>query len=49
MKKLGLLFIAVGLALILFVIYNIVIEKSRTLSPIPENKGVRVIFVSPTK
>ena len=49
MKKLGVLFIAVGLALILFVVYNIVIEKNRTLSPLPENKGVRVIFVSPTK
>lgn len=48
MKKIGLFLVAVGLALFLFVVYNIIMEKNRSLSPIPENKGMRVIFISPT-
>ncbi len=49
MKNLGLVLIAFGLALLFFVIYGVIQEKNRSLSPIPENKGVRVIFVSPSK
>lgn len=49
MKNLGFVFIAVGLALIVFVIMSLVQEKNKTLSPIPEKEGVKVIFVSPAK
>ncbi len=49
MKKLGLILIAVGLALILFVFFNFLKEKNRIVSPIPENEGVKVIFVTPQK
>jgi len=49
MKKLGLIFISIGLALFLYVIYNIILENNKALSPIPENTGVKVIFVTPSK
>jgi hypothetical protein len=48
-KTLGLILIAFGLALIVFVIYNFFQEKNKILSPIPEEKGIKVIYISPTK
>ena len=48
-KTLGLILIAFGLALIVFVIYNFFHEKNKILSPIPEEKGIKVIYISPTK
>ncbi len=47
MKQLGIILIAIGLALIIFVLINFIQEKNKTLSPIPENEGVKVIFVTP--
>lgn len=49
MKSIGLVLIAIGLALLLFVAYNFIKESNRVVSPIPEDKGVKVIFVTPTK
>jgi hypothetical protein len=49
MKKIGLVLIAVGLALLVFVFYNFLKERSKMASPIPEEKGVKVIFVTPSK
>ena len=48
-KTLGLILIAFGLALIVFVIYNFFQEKNKILSPIPEEKGIKVIYISPAK
>jgi hypothetical protein len=48
-KTIGLILIAFGLALIFFVIYNFLQEKNKILSPIPEEKGIKVIYISPTK
>ena len=47
MKLIGALLIVVGLALLFFVIFNFVKERNRVVSPIPEEKGVKVIFVTP--
>lgn len=47
MKPLGITLIAIGLALIIFVLINFINEKNKVLSPIPENEGVKVIFVTP--
>ena len=49
MKNVGIVFIAIGIALMLFVLYNFIQEKNRLISPIPSDKGVKVIFVTPTK
>jgi hypothetical protein len=49
MKKVGFVLIALGLALFFFVVYNFFLGRSQTLSPVPENKGVKVIFISPNK
>jgi len=49
MKGLGYILIAVGIALLIFVGYNFIKEKNKVASPIPEDKGVRIIFVTPKK
>lgn len=49
MKILGIILISIGLALFLFVGYSFLKEKNKMVSPIPEEKGVKVIFVTPTK
>ncbi len=49
MKRLGIVLIAIGIALLMFVLYNFVKEKNKMASPIPEDKGVKVIFVTPSK
>lgn len=49
MKIIGTILIAVGIALLLFVVFNFIKERNRIVSPIPEEKGVKVIFVTPTK
>jgi len=49
MKMIGVILIGVGLAVMIFVLFNFIKEKNKTASPIPEEKGVKVIFVTPTK
>jgi len=48
MKIIGFVFVGIGIALFLFVGYTFLKEKGKVISPIPEEKGIRVIFVSPT-
>lgn len=49
MKKVGIILIGTGLALLSFVIFNFIKEKNKIISPIPEEQGVKVIFVTPKK
>lgn len=49
MKYIGLVLIAIGLALLFFVGYTILKEKNKIVSPVPEEKGVKVIFITPGK
>lgn len=49
MKIVGIALIAIGLALLLLVIFNFINEGNKIASPIPEDKGVKVIFVTPAK
>lgn len=50
MKKLiGTILIAFGTALVIFSIYNFWQEKNKILSPIPDKKGIKVIYISPIK
>lgn len=49
MKLLGIILISIGLALLFFVGYNFLKERNKIASPIPEETGVKVIFVTPTK
>lgn len=49
MKGFGIILIAIGFALFIFVIFNFLKEKNKMASPIPEDKGVKVIFVTPSK
>lgn len=47
MKNLGIILIAIGLALFIFVIYNFLKSKNQIASPVPKDQGVKVIFVTP--
>ncbi len=49
MKTVGIILISVGVALILFIAYTFLREKNKTISPIPEDTGIKVIFVTPTQ
>lgn len=49
MKTIGIILISIGLALLIFVVYNFIKEGNKLTSPIPEDTGVKVIFVTPTK
>ena len=49
MKSVGVVLIGIGIAMLLFVIYTFVSEQNRIVSPIPDEQGVKVIFVSPGK
>lgn len=42
------LILACGFAFLLFVVYAFIKNNNNIISPIPEEKGVKVIFVSPT-
>ncbi|MDO8610635.1 MAG: hypothetical protein Q7R95_08875 [bacterium] len=47
MKQVGFVLIALGISLIIFVIFNLLNNNNQIASPIPEENGVKVIFVSP--
>jgi len=49
MKNLGMVLIAIGIALLLFILYNFINEKNKMVSPVPDDGGVRVIQLSPSK
>ncbi|MBI3620322.1 hypothetical protein HY214_04240 [Candidatus Roizmanbacteria bacterium] len=48
MRIIGVLLIAIGLALLLFVGYAFLKQNNRLLTPVPEEQGVKVIFVTPS-
>jgi hypothetical protein len=47
MKAVGIILIGMGVALLMFTILSFVQDSNRIISPIPESKGVKVIFTSP--
>ncbi|KKP66706.1 MAG: hypothetical protein UR68_C0005G0015 [Candidatus Roizmanbacteria bacterium GW2011_GWA2_35_19] len=49
MKKIGFILIVIGVALLTFVLFNFVKENNKIASPIPEETGVKVIFITPSK
>ncbi len=48
MKVVGSILIAIGIALLLFIGFNLLNESNKTKSPLPEENGVKVIIVTPT-
>jgi len=49
MKGIGIVLIAAGLALFIFIGYNYLMDKNSLKTPIPPEEGVKVIFVTPAK
>lgn len=47
MKIVGALLIGCGLALIVFVGYQALKQSNKFISPVPDEHGVKVIFVTP--
>ena len=48
-KVISLIFFSLLVAIIIFIIYQKIQEKNRFVSPIPEQKGIKVIIVTPSK
>jgi hypothetical protein len=48
MKTLGVILIGLGLALLAYVGYNFIQNSGKIVSPVPVDRGVKVIFVTPT-
>jgi len=48
MKKLGFIFIAFGVALLIFVAFNFIKDSNQVISPLPEKEGVKVILITPS-
>lgn len=49
MKLFGIILLSIGVALFIFILYSFLKENNRLISPIPQDNGVKVIFVTPTK
>lgn len=49
MRKIGIILIGAGIALFIIALINFIKEKNKIISPIPEDEGVKVIFITPTK
>lgn len=48
MKIIGFVFLTIGITLLMFLLYSYIKEGDTLHSPIPEERGVKVIFVTPT-
>lgn len=48
MKIIGGVLMVIGIALLILVAYSFFKQGESTHSPVPEDRGVKVIFVSPT-
>ena len=48
MKTIGVILVAIGVGLLLLAIYSYFREAGKTHSPVPEDRGVKVIFVTPS-
>lgn len=49
MKQAGYILIAIGLALFIFVLYSYFKGRNKLHSPVPEEQGVKVIFITPSE
>lgn len=49
MKYVGFSLLAIGLALLLFVVWSFMKSGDHIATPVPEDEGVTVIFITPTK
>jgi hypothetical protein len=47
MKNIGIILVGIGLAFGVFTLYLIMRQKADTVSPVPESKGVKVIYLTP--
>jgi hypothetical protein len=48
MKKVGFVLIAIGVALLIFILFNALQQNNQLKSPVPDDKGVKVIFITPS-
>lgn len=48
MKAFGIILVGVGVALFLFVFISSFSQQNKMISPVPEQQGTRIIFVTPS-
>lgn len=49
MRKLGLVLVLAGVSLIIFAFFSFFKNKSHLISPVPDERGINVIYTSPSK
>lgn len=49
MRKIGVIFIAFGLALLVYFFFNYWQEKNQLISPLPDDEEIKVIYLTPKK
>jgi len=49
MKTVGYVFLILGLSLLIFVFIGFLKNQNKIHSPVPENKGIKVIQITPEK
>lgn len=47
MRRFGYILVAVGVALFAFAVYSYISRDSGIVSPIPEEGGIKVIYITP--
>jgi hypothetical protein len=47
MRRIGYILITVGLALLVFAVYSYFTRNSGIVSPVPEDGGIKVIYLTP--
>ncbi len=47
MKKVGYILLSIGLALLAFMLYMYFKQNREIISPVPEGRGVKVIYITP--
>lgn len=43
----GIILVGIGVALFLFMLISTLRSENKMLSPVPENQGIRVIYITP--
>lgn len=49
MKQIGFILMAIGIALLIFIFYNSFRDMNQLKTPVPDDNGVKVIFITPTE
>lgn len=49
MRIIGIILVSIGLALFAFIAFNLLRDRGEMISPVPQDNGVKVIYVTPSR